>query len=67
MITIAHYPWHRRYRWGWQTRLVTAWGIVVGRWSIARAWQEGYEQHVRDEKFNRVINPTGPVYESETR
>jgi hypothetical protein len=28
--------------------------ILIGRWSLHRAWQRGYDDHIRDESLRRA-------------
>lgn len=35
-------------------RLIEAWWIVSGQWSLHRAWQRGYDQHAQDESLRRA-------------
>lgn len=35
-------------------RVREAWWIVTGKWSLHVAWQNGYDQHIRDESKRRA-------------
>ena len=49
---------------GWRTyhgpffervnRLLDAWRCLTGHYSLHRAWQRGYDQHIRDESLRRA-------------
>jgi hypothetical protein len=48
------WPIYRRPNWEWRQRLVEAWLVIVGRHSLHRAWQRGYDQHIMDESARRA-------------
>ena len=39
---------------GWRARIVEAWWTLTGRFTLHRAWQNGYDQHIRDESARRA-------------
>lgn len=45
--------WHN-YRGSFFGRLYEAVLIITGRQSLHRAWQTGYDQHIRDESLRRA-------------
>jgi len=44
----------------WYQRFLEAWWIVRGKWSLHRAWQEGYDHGTRME-YHRVITNMGEI------
>lgn len=34
-------------------RLYEAWLVLTGKWSLHRAWQRGYDQHIQDDSLRR--------------
>lgn len=39
---------------GWRARLAEAWWTLTGRFTLHRAWQNGYDQHIMDESARRA-------------
>lgn len=38
---------------GWRARAAEAWWVLTGRFTLHRAWQTGYDQHIQDEGVRR--------------
>jgi hypothetical protein len=38
---------------GWRARAVEAWWTLTGRFTLHRAWQDGYDKHIQDESARR--------------
>lgn len=57
-VNVDPRPWkiHRDRRGNirWYQRLLEAAWIVSGRWSLHRAWSEGYTRHIQDESARRA-------------
>ena len=39
---------------GWRARLAETWWVLTGRFTLHRAWQNGYDQHIHDESARRA-------------
>jgi len=55
--TPTHHPggWPRIYPYDtlWR-RAREAWWVLRGHWSLHRAWQAGYDQHIMDDSMRRA-------------
>lgn len=48
---LGFYVWHR---YAFTQRLREAWWCLTGVWSLHRAWQRGYDQHIIDHNMLRA-------------
>ncbi|KRQ11905.1 hypothetical protein AOQ73_05720 [Bradyrhizobium pachyrhizi] len=39
---------------GWRARISEAWWVLTGRFTLHRAWQKGYDEHIRDDSARRA-------------
>ncbi len=47
--------WPRIYPYdGWRARLAESWWVLTGRFTLHRAWQSGYDQHIWDDSARRA-------------
>jgi len=54
MHPLGFHIWRNRRGWPtiWQN-VREAWWCLTGKWSLHRAWQRGYDQHISDESLRR--------------